>query len=150
MATIRQMQQRFQTVINTFDDIVFDAMQKNEESVTEYNRRQLNEEGIDKFGAAITPAYSFATVAIKRQKGQEANHVTLRDTGSLQRGLFIKRNGDSFDIESRDSKFSDIVKKYGDEVFGLTSESKRQLWVGVLKSDVVKAIARITKTEYGT
>lgn len=150
MQGLRETLDKWRRVEQNFTDIVYASMERNEESVTEYNRRQLNEEGIDKFGQEITPAYSFATVAIKRQKGQEANFVTLRDTGSLQRGLFLRRNGDSFDIESKDSKFSDIVKKYGDEVFGLTSESKRQLWIGVLKSDVVKVIAGLTGAKYGS
>lgn len=150
MQGLRETLNKWRRVETNLTDIVYASMEANEDSVTEYNRRQLNEEGIDMFGAAITPAYTFATVAIKKQKGQEANHVTLRDTGSLQRGLFLKRNGDNFDIESRDSKFADIVKKYGDEVFGLTSESKRQLWVGVLKSDVVKTIAQMTGAKYGS
>lgn len=63
-------------------------------------------------GTEIDPAYARTTVDMKRQKGQPADRVTLRDTGAFYGGLRVRNKRGSSEIEGTDPKTRDIQAKY--------------------------------------
>lgn len=75
----------------------------------------------------IEPAYKPFTIAIKKEKGQPTDRVTLKDTGEFHRSIFVKFEGDKIIIDS-DSELRDkLVDKYGATIFGLTKQNKQAL-----------------------
>lgn len=87
------------------------------------NDEQL-EAGREATGKEITPEYKPITVRIKKAKGQVADRTTLKDTGSFRQKIFAKFEKDRFVLNSRDTKVDELKAKYGEEIFGLTKQSK--------------------------
>ena len=75
----------------------------------------------------IEPAYKPFTIAIKKEKGQPTDRVTLKDTGEFHRSIFVKFEGDKIIIDSDNDLRDKLVKKYGAKIFGLTKQSKTAL-----------------------
>lgn len=145
----RELRIKLVDVRNNLTDIVGDALVDNKEAVTGYVKSQLYNEGIDKDGKPIQPPYSFATVEIKRKKGQRNNWVTFYDTGETYNKMYVDRKGDTVDIKSTSVNYPKLLAKYGDRPFGLTDENKRALWVSTIRSIVVQQIAQRTGVKTG-
>ena len=75
----------------------------------------------------IEPAYKPFTIAIKKEKGQPTDRVTLKDTGEFHRSIFVKFEGDKIIIDSDNDLRDKLVKKYGATIFGLTKQNKQAL-----------------------
>lgn len=105
---------------------VVEVIQTTDQDIIALNREQMNSYGIDKTGADIVPYYTPLTIRIKTEKGQETSFVTLRDTGAFQNAMVVEVNQASglYFIDSTDSKVDDLEKKYGENIFGLTPESR--------------------------
>ena len=103
-----------------------EAVEENEAFITDLNAEQMYK-GQRADGSEIEPEYKNLTRQIKQMKGQPFDRVTLRDTGSFQRKIEIETDRDGFDIFSTDHKEKDLKEKYGNEIFGLTKESKQEL-----------------------
>lgn len=73
----------------------------------------------------IEPAYKPFTIAIKKEKGQPTDRVTLKDTGEFHRSIFVKFEGDKIIIDSDNDLRDKLVEKYGATIFGLTDENKQ-------------------------
>ena len=71
--------------------------------------------------------YKPFTIAIKKEKGQPTDRVTLKDTGEFHRSIFVKFEGDKIIIDSDNDLRDKLVKKYGAKIFGLTKQSKTAL-----------------------
>ncbi len=80
-------------------------------------------------GTEITPSYTDLTIEIKEQKGQETRWVTLRDTSEFWNDMFVDVNANSYGLSSANGKTDKLVKKYGDKIFGLSKESKREEYI---------------------
>lgn len=141
MTTVADMRKR----LERFDllEAITNGMEQYEEDLVDLNKDQMNEQGVDSKGNRIEPDYAPSTVAVKTAEGQTFSHVTLRDTGSFQRSMYLFIQGDSFDFDSSDSKTPDLVAKYGDNIFGLTSESKREAFTMLIPS-IVRQFKQIT------
>lgn len=120
---------------------------KNEEFIIDLNaNKQLYEEGENALGVKIDSymPYSQVTIAIKHQKGQPVNRVTLRDTGTFEKSFLIHCDSKQIIIFARDNKTKKLTKKYGAAIFGLTSENKNLLiWSKIypyLKNELLKAL----------
>ena len=120
-----------------------DAMGEQSADVTSLNKEQMNE-GILRTGNSITPDYRPLTVYYKKEQNKEYRFVTLRDTGEFQSKMFLSIKGDTFNIDSSDSKTNELTAKYSDNIFGLTSENKRIAWNELIRPLVVKAIKNMT------
>jgi hypothetical protein len=46
-------------------------------------------------------------------------NVDLKDTGAFYKGMKMTMNGNEIDVSSSDSKESDLVDKYGGQIYGL-------------------------------
>lgn len=92
-------------------------------------QEQLYEEGINSIGVDIMDymPYRPLTIAIKEEKGQPTNRVTLRDEGDFQDSFFLEVSDSQFEIKASDSKTEKLIRKYGRAILGLTDENIRIL-----------------------
>lgn len=110
----------------TSGQLIQDIIWKNEAYIVDMNaEEQLYEQGINRLGVDISDyaPYSPVTIEIKRLKGQPTNRVTLRDEGDFERSFFLEVGEKQFEIKASDFKTEDLVKKYGEQILGLTDEN---------------------------
>lgn len=90
---------------------------------------QLFEQGVNRLGVDIMDyaPYSPLTIAIKEEKGQPTNRVTLRDEGDFESSFFLEVGDKQFEIKASDFKTEDLIKKYGRQILGLTDENIAKL-----------------------
>lgn len=91
--------------------------------ILELDNQQQLEAGLDADGRTIEPAYTFATVRIKEEKGQESQHVTLRDRGDFYRGIVARVRGEAIEVVGTDKKTQALQEKYGEAIIGLSEEA---------------------------
>lgn len=86
---------------------------------------QLFEQGINRLGVDIMDyrPYTPLTIAIKEEKGQPTNRVTLRDEGDFESSFYLEVGESQFEIKAGDFKTEDLIKKYGRQILGLTDEN---------------------------
>ena len=101
---------------------------------------QLFEQGINRLGVDIMDyaPYSPLTIAIKEEKGQPTNRVTLRDTGDFEASFFLEVGDKQFEIKASDFKTEDLIKKYGRQILGLTDENIAALIWQYIFPDLMK------------
>lgn len=122
--TLAEVLRAWQDVEQNYLDYAAEAMGENAEEGTNYNREQMFK-GVTSDEKRITPEYRPATVREKRKKGDPSDRVTLSDTGRFYEGMFLRVDTVTYTFDSDDPKTEKLRKKYGDKIFGLTSESKR-------------------------
>lgn len=93
-----------------------------ETQIMDLNVEQMNA-GQESTGDAIWPPYAPLTIEIKKVKGQPWDKVTLRDEGDFQRAIDIDWGTDDFFIFSHDEKYTELIRKYGLEIFGLNDKN---------------------------
>lgn len=143
MTTITDMINRWQEL--DVLELSKDAMIEGREEIVQLNRDQLFA-GLNSEGDRITPPYRLITTAQKREKGQPTDRVTLKDTGEFYSKFYLMIQGNSFDINSSDSKTGGLSMKYSGngDIFGLTSESKRVAYTEIVKPSLVRSIKDLT------
>lgn len=103
---------------------------ENEHILVDMNAQiQLYEQGVNRLGESIASyaPYKPVTIQIKRLKGQPTNRVTLRDEGDFHAAFeVIADNNISFFMDSTDPKTNALIKKYGEQIFGLTDENIKE------------------------
>ena len=105
---------------------------------------QLFEQGINRLGVDIMDyaPYSPLTIAIKEEKGQPTNRVTLRDEGDFESSFYLEVGDKQFEIKASDFKTEDLIKKYGRQILGLTDENIAALiWQYIYPDLLTKAKA---------
>lgn len=125
---IRRVEDIQQVLLN--NSLIQDIIRRNEGLIVDLNtEEQLQNHGVNSLGVSINSyaPYSPKTVYLKQKKGQPWNRVTLRDTGHFHGTFQIGFLPDGFQISSADSLTPTLTSKYGDEIFGLTEESKEYL-----------------------
>ena len=113
----------------------------NEAYIIDMNaEEQLFEQGINRLGVDIMDyaPYSPLTIAIKEEKGQPTNRVTLRDTGDFEASFFLEVGDKQFEIKASDFKTEDLIKKYGRQILGLTDENIAALIWQYIFPDLIK------------
>lgn len=113
----------------------------NEAYIIDMNaEEQLFEQGINRLGVDIMDyaPYSPLTIAIKEEKGQPTNRVTLRDTGDFETSFFLEVGDKQFEIKATDFKTEDLIKKYGRQILGLTTENIEALIWQYIYPDLLK------------
>ena len=102
----------------------------NEAYIVDMNAEvQLNDQGVNNLGVEISDyePYSEMTIEIKEAKGQPTDHVTLHDEGDFAASFFIQANDKMFEIKASDFKTEELIKKYGRQILGLTTENIEEL-----------------------
>ena len=113
----------------------------NEAYIIDMNaEEQLFEQGINRLGVDIMDyaPYSPLTIAIKEEKGQPTNRVTLRDTGDFEASFFLEVGDKQFEIKAADFKTEGLIKKYGRQILGLTNENIAALIWQYIFPDLLK------------
>lgn len=135
-----------ETVERNLDDGFYTrkALEQNSQKIVELNVEQLYEYGINSLGIRIDTydPYSPYTVRVKKEKGQPYDRVTLRDTGDFHRSFEVVFDPASFYITATDNKTQMLVERYGERIFGLTTENKKELTEKYVVSEVTKEIRR--------
>lgn len=112
-----------------------------------YNKSQLYEESVRADGKRLE-LYGSILYAInknRRNKAPGLMHPDLYDTGAFYRGFFVKVQDFTYEIDSRDSKSNKLKNKYGNTIFGLTSESKAEY----TKKEFFQTLKRIIESRTG-
>ena len=113
----------------------------NEAYIVDMNAEiQLYEEGVNRLGVSIMDyaPYRPLTIAIKEEKGQPTNRVTLRDTGDFESSFYIEVGDRQFEIKASDWKTEELIKKYGRQILGLTDENILSLIWDYIYPDLMK------------
>jgi len=100
--------------------LILRAVKNTSELALELNRHQMYDQGVDAKGKDIGQ-YKETTVRIKQKKGQRSDHMTLSDTFSFYKKMFVSAKSFPILIDSKDEKTGMLEEKYG-EILGLTSE----------------------------
>lgn len=95
---------------------------------------QLYNHGINNLNVSISDYQPYAdyTVEYKKATGQPYNRVTLHDEGSFSGSFYIEIGSDRFTIKASDSKTLDLVRKYGEQILGLTLKNKVRFLVEIV------------------
>lgn len=113
----------------------------NEAYIVDLNAQdQLYEEGINRLGVSIMDyaPYRPLTIAIKEQKGQPTNRVTLRDTGDFESSFYLEVSNKQFEVKDSDWKTEALIKKYGRQILGLTDENISSLIWDYIYPDIIE------------
>jgi hypothetical protein len=115
--------------------IVRNAVKEHEKVVILLQQEQMFH-GDDSIGGEIDPKYTPFTIQQKRKKGQPTDRVTLKDTGSFYREMFVKYGREDFIVSSRNRKRLKLERKYGTDIWGLTGAS-----LSILAKEMFPAIS---------
>lgn len=114
--------------------------------IIDMNTGQLSE-GKTSIGENITPEYyqdEYANLKQMLNPTPPLGTPDLNLTGGFYGGFQIEVKSDSLQFSSTDTKAEDLVKKYSDNIFGLTKENKTQFSFGYLFADLKDYITKTT------
>lgn len=90
-------------------------------------QNQLFDKGIDSRGRSLGP-YRPLSINIRKEKGLSTDHVQLFFEGAFYASFHINVGLGYFEIDGNPIKPSmDLTERYGEDIFGLTDESKELL-----------------------
>lgn len=121
MATIRQIADKYNKLYNDIRKIAEEIVQSDELQLMELNRIQLSR-GLTSDNTYITPEYRSGAYAVyKARKGSRSPFGTpdLKDTGNFYQSLYL---GDKFTIQSNIPYADNLVKRYGESIYGISKE----------------------------
>ena len=121
----REVIDRVKHFQDTASQIVIEEALMEEDELIRINTDDQLFEGINADGVAIADyqPYTPYTKTLKEAKGQPTGRVTLFDTGDFYKGFKFDKVGTKIYPDSTDSKTERLVKKYGEQIFGLTDEN---------------------------
>lgn len=90
------------------------------------NQSQMYDKGVDSVNDTLGE-YSFRTVAIKTQKGQRTDHITLRDTGEFYDSMEATPDGPTITITGDMKKPDTDLEVIYPKALGLNEESKGEI-----------------------
>lgn len=105
--------------------ILAEMVEANEDYVVFLNQKQLLK-GEKKDGSKIG-TYRPYTIMRRMEKGRQTAFIDLFYEGDFQEGMFVEVRGLDFLLSSKDSKTDKLEDLYGENIFGLSAESKRML-----------------------
>lgn len=114
---------------------ILKIVKQHEADLVDLNVQQMLS-GIRADGSEIAPEYSPITVAYKKLRNQPSDRVTLKDSGDFQRYMFADVNHFPIIFDSQDWKTDRLVKKYGEQIFGLTEANKKEFSEHEIRNDV--------------
>lgn len=137
------IQEYFLKLANTsLVDFVKEALVLNEDIVIFLNQMQLFNDSEKADGESLREyaSPSYALWKNSRNKGPGYGNPDLYDTGSFYRGFTLKVSGWEFEIDSTDSKSSDLKSKYGNTIFGLNQQHLSELGKEYLQGQIIELI----------
>jgi hypothetical protein len=117
-------------------DIFSDVIAKNEQHLINLNHNQL-QFGLDSEGNYLreyqSPAYALEKQSMNPKAG--LGNPDLYYTGAFYRGWSILITNSEFLFDSSDSKTSDLIAKYGENIFGLRKDNLESFAVNIFAHD---------------
>ena len=144
MTTIHAMLKRVKSV--DLQTIGVNIVVDNKIELLDLNKNQLLNDGMNK---NMVKLRSYRSASYARRKNQRnllsgLGIFDLYNTGAFQDGFTLKINSkSSFDIFSTNSKNSELTKKYGKDIFGLTETSKETFGREVMQPELVREVKKI-------
>lgn len=144
MTTIHAMLKRVKSV--DLIELASDIVENKPQVIIDMNKDNLVH-GIKKDGTQIGKYkdqgyYSRKKFAMNSKAG--FGNVDLINKMAFVGGMFLKMfSSGVFDIRSRDSKSDELMTKYGDDIFGLTSDNKKKYRTDVLQPELVREVKKI-------
>ena len=110
--------------------IVFDTKEIKDKIIYLNTIEQLFNKGVDSENLELFPFYAESTILYKKQRGQKFENVTLNDTGVFYDSFTVTVGKDFFLIDADPQKEeTNLLDVYGEDVIGLTNESKNELMI---------------------
>lgn len=128
MGILEQLRNRVETFNEglTGGTYIGEIIQNNDWEIIGMNTDdQLYEQGITATGISIADyePYSETTIEIKQMKGQPTDRVTLRDSGDFHHSFEVETDNVKMTIVASDFKTIQLLKRYGNEIMGLTQHN---------------------------
>ena len=126
MATIRQVYKNIHAV--KFDRVVKETILQHKTNMVDLNRDQM----LDGYNKNLQRIGAYASEQYEREKRSmnpsASGWVDLKYTGEFQSKMDLRMpNNREYELFSKDSKNNDLVEKYGENIFGLSSKSREEL-----------------------
>lgn len=141
MSTIDEMIRAFEQL--DYEALGAQVIQDNAAQIEEVNRKQMLR-GEDSLGQKITPYYKVRQYAdYKFSKNSKPGYAVpdLKNKGEFHRRIDLNVFGkNKVDIFSKDEKAESLVKKYGEEIFGIQDTELPRLQSEVLNPDLIDLI----------
>jgi phage gp16-like protein len=137
--TIGQLKAKYERLDT--DVVAVQSLEAEKETMVGYQQAQMYS-GEDSQGGSITPAYTPLTRFLKQEKGQPNDRVTLRDTGEFYAAMYTEVSKTAVKYSSKDYKTQKLVKKYGEEIFGLNTPMRSHFIQTNLKPTFMGIIRR--------
>lgn len=119
-----------------------DAAEANKSVIEDLNADQLSR-GTYTSGREIVPSYRNPIYAAAKQflnSRPTPSTPDLKLTGAYHESIKATVSGGGISMEATDEKAQDLEDKYGNELIGLSSESRGELTHGYLKPHVIEQI----------
>lgn len=99
-----------------------EAVNKNDKELVQVNRNQMRD---GRMGNGVMPDYSPYSQTLKDRSNYRAlwPRMDLFDEGDFQGKMFMELTSKSVLFDSRDSKTSDLVRRFSEEIFELDNKS---------------------------
>lgn len=118
-------------------DIFSDVIAKNEEHLIQLNQNQLYKDSSDSEGNQLQQ-YNSIEYALEKSKmnaGVGFGNTDLYYTGAFYRGWSLLITNTGFLFDSSDSKTSDLISKYGQNIFGIRKDNLESFTVNIFAND---------------
>ena len=135
--TLREFYKKLQNL--DVDKLQNQVLEDNANVYADANAVQQFNTGLKADGTPIGQ-YSPFTIREKMRKGQPTDRMTLEDTKDFHKGFYGKLQGDNISISSNDTKTTELISRYGEDIFGLMANYRYQVSIQVVLPDFIKLL----------
>ena len=146
--TIAELRRRYHAI--NIEMLISDAFDSASEQIEQLNREQL-EKGLLSTGGQIGD-YGGYYREVRGEMGLQVDYVDLKVTGKFHNSIYVKREGNEYEIFSSDTVSKEHaliyggngVRKggFGEEIFGLTDENKLTV-KGLTRDTLIEIIEQV-------
>lgn len=123
------------------------AAADHEKELADLNRKQLYEKGEKADGTKLKKYRNPKYARIKNEMNPKPGlgNPDFRLTGEFQESVFADaRDNGSIIFDASNYKVEFLVKRDGEDIFGLQAENEKTAWADILKPPLILSIARQT------
>lgn len=142
--TVRELYSKFKSFDTKTEGVR--AIDVTKEAAVDFNREQLYFSSVRSDGSYLQGYKSEFYAEFKNRKNPSPGFGApdLYDTGSFQNKMFAVIESDKLRFDSKDSKTSDLVEKYGRNIFGLTKQNLDEYAKVNVHNELVRRVKEVT------